>query len=168
MCLSCWNCHLWCLTLCIAPSYWQLLVDNLKRHVYKNLNYLVPLGDQSFVAHPLLPPNLHTGSYCSPSIQNVSFQVGQGNKLYYIIFLLKVIWGSIWCLMWYCNIFPHHTIAFTITFKVHLIVLKPFCLKILRNHMKIGKFQLCIWVLQMDTFYLPSCELWNILINPLW
>ncbi|XP_027107899.1 calmodulin-binding protein 60 B-like [Coffea arabica] len=55
----------------------ELLVDNLKRHVYKNLNYLVPLGDQSFVAHPLLPPNLHTGSYCSPSIQNVSFQVGQ-------------------------------------------------------------------------------------------
>lgn len=51
------------------------VVDNLTRLVYKNLNYLVPIGDQSFDARPLLLSNLQTSSYSSPSILN--FQVEQ-------------------------------------------------------------------------------------------
>ncbi|KAL3538246.1 hypothetical protein ACH5RR_001612 [Cinchona calisaya] len=57
----------------------KLMVENMKRTVYKNVNYLVPVGDQSFLVRPLLLSSSQASSYRSPSssLQNVNFPVEQ-------------------------------------------------------------------------------------------
>ncbi|KAL3515979.1 hypothetical protein ACH5RR_022881 [Cinchona calisaya] len=66
-----------CLSLNMLNNSQMLLVENLKQFAYKNLNDLVPINDQPFVAHPLLLSSFQTSSYGSPSIQNVNFPVDQ-------------------------------------------------------------------------------------------
>lgn len=57
----------------------KLMVENMKRAVYKNLKYLVPVGDPSFLMHQLLLSSSQINSYSSPSstLQNVNFPVEQ-------------------------------------------------------------------------------------------